>query len=335
MTNEEQIDEMYHLLTENYVEDDDNSFRFDYSRPFLRWALMVPGYVPDWHVGVRTTGTNKLLGFVTAVPATILVGVSQAVPMVEINFLCVHKKLRSKRLAPVLIKEVTRRVNMRNVWQAVYTAGVVLPRPVAECRYYHRNLQPKKLVETGFSGISPRMTMQRMIKLYKLPDELEYSFRPIEQKDVPQVTDILNEYLLQFRIRQKFTCEEVAHALQFLPNVVYCYVYCANGGSEVTDFFSFYSLPSSVLGKGKHSSIYAAYAYYSVGVTLDKVKLQQQALIAAKNLGFDVFNCLDMMCNESFLKELKFGPGDGKLQYYLYNYMCPHTPQSLVGLILL
>ena len=24
--------------------------------------------------------------------------------MVEINFLCVHKKLRSKRLAPVLIK---------------------------------------------------------------------------------------------------------------------------------------------------------------------------------------------------------------------------------------
>lgn len=25
-------------------------------------------------------------------------------PMVEINFLCVHKKLRSKRLAPVLIK---------------------------------------------------------------------------------------------------------------------------------------------------------------------------------------------------------------------------------------
>jgi hypothetical protein len=28
----------------------------------------------------------------------------QVVPMVEINFLCVHKKLRSKRLAPVLIK---------------------------------------------------------------------------------------------------------------------------------------------------------------------------------------------------------------------------------------
>jgi len=36
--------------------------------------------------------------------------------MAEINFLCVNKKLRSKRLAPVLIKEVTRRVNLRDIW---------------------------------------------------------------------------------------------------------------------------------------------------------------------------------------------------------------------------
>jgi hypothetical protein len=40
-----------------------------------------------------------------------------AVKMVEINFLCVHKKLRSKRLAPVLIKEITRRVNVNGIFQ--------------------------------------------------------------------------------------------------------------------------------------------------------------------------------------------------------------------------
>ena len=55
--------------------------------------------------------------------------------MVEINFLCVHKKLRSKRVAPVLIKEITRRVHLQGLFQAVYTAGVVLPKPVASCRY--------------------------------------------------------------------------------------------------------------------------------------------------------------------------------------------------------
>lgn len=29
----------------------------------------------------------------------------KSIQMAEINFLCVHKRLRSKRLAPVLIKE--------------------------------------------------------------------------------------------------------------------------------------------------------------------------------------------------------------------------------------
>ena len=55
--------------------------------------------------------------------------------MVEINFLCVHKKLRAKRVAPVLIREITRRVNQEGIFQAVYTAGVVLPKPVGTCRW--------------------------------------------------------------------------------------------------------------------------------------------------------------------------------------------------------
>lgn len=54
--------------------------------------------------------------------------------LTEINFLCVHKKLRSKRLAPVLIKEITRRSHLEGVFQAAYTGGVVIPRPVATCR---------------------------------------------------------------------------------------------------------------------------------------------------------------------------------------------------------
>lgn len=32
-----QLKELYTLLNENYVEDDDNMFRFDYSPSFLKW----------------------------------------------------------------------------------------------------------------------------------------------------------------------------------------------------------------------------------------------------------------------------------------------------------
>ena len=39
--------------------------------------------------------------------------------------------------------------------------------------------------------------------------------------------------------------------------------------------------------------------------------------------GFDVFNALDLMENKLVLEKLKFGIGDGNLQYYLYNWRCP------------
>jgi hypothetical protein len=51
--------------------------------------------------------------------------------------------------------------------------------------------------------------------------------------------------------------------------------------------------------------------------------------------GADVFNCLDLMENSAVLRELKFGPGDGSLQYYLYNWQCPPVSSDAVGLVLL
>lgn len=46
-------------------------------------------------------------------------------------------------------------------------------------------------------------------------------------------------------------------------------------------------------------------------------------LPAVPQKGFDVFNALDLMENKTFLEKLKFGIGDGNLQYYLYNWKCP------------
>ena len=65
-----QLKELYKLLAENYVEDDHNMFRFDYSPEFLRWVLMPPKYMKDWHVGIRSK-MSKLVGFISAIPAKI------------------------------------------------------------------------------------------------------------------------------------------------------------------------------------------------------------------------------------------------------------------------
>ena len=76
------------------------------------------------------------------------------------------------------------------------TAGVVLPKPVAECRYWHRSLNPRKLVDIGFSRISERQTMARLVKLYRLPDKpTTYGLRAMTAEDVPSACRLLNEYL--------------------------------------------------------------------------------------------------------------------------------------------
>lgn len=43
------LTELYTLLNENYVEDDDAMFRFDYQPEFLKWALQPPGWRPGKH----------------------------------------------------------------------------------------------------------------------------------------------------------------------------------------------------------------------------------------------------------------------------------------------
>jgi len=150
--------EVYDLLVQNYVEDDDAMFRFDYSVPFLRWALLPPGQKPEWLVGVRGGKKKVLYGCITGIPVNMNInGIS--VKCAEINFLCVHKNLRAKKLAPVLIKEITRRVNLHNIWQAIYTAGVTIPTPFTGATYWHRSLNPKKLVEVRFSCLPMGVSM--------------------------------------------------------------------------------------------------------------------------------------------------------------------------------
>ncbi|XP_062091070.1 glycylpeptide N-tetradecanoyltransferase 1 isoform X1 [Humulus lupulus] len=336
MDSEETCNEVYVLLKNNYVEDDENMFRFNYSKEFVRWALRPPGFYRSWHIGVRAKASKKLVAFITGVPARIRVR-DEVVKMAEINFLCVHKKLRSKRLAPVMIKEVTRRVHLENIWQAAYTAGVVLPTPITTCQYWHRSLNPKKLIDVGFSRLGARMTMSRTVKLYKLPDSSATpGFRKMELRDVPAVTRLLRNYLRQFVVAPDFDEDDVEHWLLPTEGVVDSFLVESPETHEITDFCSFYTLPSSILGNQTYSTLKAAYSYYNVATKTPLLQLMNDALIVAKQKDFDVFNALDVMENDSFLKELKFGPGDGQLHYYLYNYRVKQELKpSELGLVLL
>jgi len=331
----EQRQELYTLLANNYVEDDDALFRFDYSKEFLEWALTPPGYSNDLLLGVRASVNKKLVAFISAIPANVKVQSTSHLDVVEINFLCVHKKLRAKRLAPVLIKEITRRVNREGVFQAVYTAGVILPVPVASARYFHRSLNPKKLVSIGFSRTNPRMTMARMQKLYKVADTTKHPFVEMTEEHVDGVHKLLVKYLeSKFKLHVNFTKEDIAHWLLPRSSVINTYVVVdEDDKSKVTDMVSFYHIPSTILKKDE--TLYSAYLYYNVATSMTLSELMRDALILVNATGIDVLNALNLMENETFLDELKFGKGDGNLQYYVYNWSGPSMKPADIGLVLL
>lgn len=130
---------------------------------------------------------------------------------------------------------------------------------------------------------------------------------------------------------------EVAHTLLPRDGVVYSYVVESSDGGPLTDFFSFYSLPSTVINHPVHKVLRAAYCFYYVPGSLPLQALLREALTAAQVEGFDVFNALDVMENEpDALRELRFGIGDGHLQFYVYNWRLNAALQpAQVGLVLL
>lgn len=302
LTNDEEIAEVYNLLSSHYVEDDNAQFRFSYSKSFLNWALKSPQWKRSWHIGVRAAKSRQLVATIFGIPTCLRVR-SHVLSVVEINFLCVHKKLRSKRLAPTLIKEVTRRCHLEGVYQAIYTGGVILPTPVGSCRYFHRSLDWLKLYECGFSGLPTGTTKARMISRHQIPVHTSTpGLRPMTATDIEPVLDLLSRYLKRFHLAQEFTREEIDHWLLNKiedqdDRVVWAYVVESELG-KISDLVSFYCLESSVIKKEKHDKVRAAYLFYYASETAFNEKerglkerlrsLIGDALVEAKKVQLDL-----------------------------------------------
>lgn len=211
------VHDICELMNGHYVEDADEMFRFNYGTGILKWYLTCPGWKRQWSIGIRATQSRKLVAFISAVPIQLRVR-KNVLNAAEINFICVHKKLRSKRLAPVLIKEITRLCNREQVWQAIYTASVVLPKPVSTCRYYHRALNWQKLYEVGFSSLPSGSKPQYQVHKYDLPSHTSTKgWRQMQLKDVDAVHGLLSRFLERYDIAPVYTHEEIRH--WFVPEM--------------------------------------------------------------------------------------------------------------------
>lgn len=330
LSDDSDLELLYQFIHHFYKNNTDTKIYFNYSKQFLKWYLLTSNHYNDLFIGVKCK--SKIVASICGVPIKIKI-FDKEVNMIEINFLCIHHSLRNKRLSPVLIKEITRRANLHNIYQAFYTGGLELPNKIIGGNYYHRPLNIPKLVEMDYIDPPNKISLKSYCKLYNTLDSLTLNIRLLEEKDCIEVCKKLNEYNEKFKINIIFDYEEFNQ--KFLvnekENIIYSYVVENNKG-EITDFISLYYLPSQVKNNSKYNEITKAYIYYYF--SNDLIKLVDNALYLMKNKEIDIINCVDQYNNNLFLEKLKFKKGPVTLYFYLYNWICPQIENKDMSLVM-
>ncbi|AQK97757.1 Glycylpeptide N-tetradecanoyltransferase 1 [Zea mays] len=126
-------------------------FRFNYSPAFLRWALKPPSFFRAWHIGVRAKESKKLVAFISGVPPA-------SAPATTSSACRDQLSLRPQE-APIQAPGTRAhpgghppRPPGEHLAGCIHR-GIVLPTPITTCRYWHRSLNPKKLIDVGFSRL--------------------------------------------------------------------------------------------------------------------------------------------------------------------------------------
>lgn len=280
------VKEAHAFLRDHYVGNE--TFRLAYTLDALRWIV-------DESAAIRREG--ELVGYVSSVPIHMRIG-EDAMKMVEINLLCVHASYRSKGLAPLLITEMKRRANRRDIWQAVYTAKTLIPTPILKSEYWHRLLDVKRLVKTGF-----HKTNRSRDAFMEVRGPCVRQWRRMTPEDVPRVSRILSAHVKGYKIAPIVDEDYVRRWV--LP--IHSYV-----DDTCDDFISFYDVPYERVDQT--DTVRQAYRFYVVG------DVYNDAFLLAKSLGFDVFNTLDVGVDTAHLEKMKCLKGNGYVYYYLFNW---------------
>jgi glycylpeptide N-tetradecanoyltransferase len=307
--------EISEFLDKYYVEDSNNQFRLHYSPDFLKWIYGCSEYVA---LAVRFLQNKMIVGFICGKSVKMQINKNK-LDMIEINLLCIHPKLRTKRLAPILIKEITRQYHLKDYFYGLFTSSIYLPNPIITTKYYHRPINLDTLLDTKFTSLDPTHEPEHIKKVLSLPNKNSRKFKKMELEHLDDVYDLFNKYMEKYNYHPLYSKDEFTYI--FLNNnFVFSYVFEDENGN-IIDFASYYTIQVKVLKNNeKHQFINKAHLFYYTCNEVTPYKVINELLIAAKLNNIDVMDALDIMENEAIIKELKFEEGTGLLHYYLYNW---------------
>ena len=305
---EKDIDELFKLIAENYVEDPSSRYKIFYSKDFLAWNIKQ---AKEKEFALKLEYEGEMVAFVLAVDHLIFQKkLDKKTEIVGINFLCIEKRFRKKGLAPVIIRKITEICNSKGIYSSIFTAGTKLPKIYKSASYYHSTFQKDGLV---------------------IDDNPRKGTRKAEKKDIPQILELYNEkceglelfeILTEERIEKRFFCENCPLKI---------FVHEING--KIEEFVSFYNIynEDTYLKRQEFSNYIYLYHSESSNIINDAKKIFNKEIGVSNSI-----TCLEIMGIDKMIEksEFHFAKGTGRLNYYLFNLENVEIGLDKMGFIL-
>jgi len=233
------------ILLDHYVEDAECAHRVKCTLAALEWSLLGPNAVPeDLILGLRDT-SGAIVAFITATPMSLFIEGSET-RVALIDYVCVHRAWRSKRLCPLLYQEVQRRCRARGIQVHVKTTGQDLPGAIASSHFFHF-LMPhalQKLMVVGFTYVpvqGPR-NWEHVVQNHpqnRSPEESGVMLVPLTVELLESARKLHQDHSMRLFPRLARVYDSVAFAHDLLPREGVVTTLVRVEGGEVTDLISF------------------------------------------------------------------------------------------------
>ena len=324
-TNQLQLEELTNFLNQYYLNNVSNKFKSYYTPEFIKWVFNNDNI----SIAIRNKKNNILVGFIGAT-ITLNHFKIETINSADVNFLCVHPKLRNKKMASLLIKELIRRVQLKGCFQGVFMTDRYIPKPIATNKYYHRAIDINHLIKTGFTNVQNNTRVTDIEQAISLPNNpYNKYFAPLCEEDINDVCELLNQYLTKYSFYTLFS-EEQFKNIFYNNNIVTTYV-LKNIDGDILDMISYYILPYRV----NNSDVYikTAYLFYYTSVNETPYRLIKDIIIVAKQNGIQLFTASNIMENDEVIHDLNFEQGVRSCNYYMYNWKCPNLNTNQIAKI--
>lgn len=299
------LEDIYGLINNHYIEDEQHIVRSSYSKDFLYWYLK---YIPTGFI-VGLTYKNKLIGMITVTFIDMII-YGKEIKVPYINLLCIQNKIRNLGIASLLIEEIKKRLSKINLTHALFVGMKKITKSFCTTKDYVIPINYEKLKEVGFltEDLTP------------IPRMIDNPLHLLTSSDIDMVVPKLNKFMEKIKIKPHFTKDSAYHFFIPKKNIVYSFVK-RNQNDEVTDFINVYKKYLYCIDQKKIISVAQLSFYFYETMTLT----QLVSYLLDKLISYDIDQLVFKNISENMeINITKFSTRD-ELYYYFYNFDIEET----------